>query len=461
MALEQAQENVAAPAVVPSKPASGLRKWLAIGTGVALEVDGLDLRALAVRVRPGGVTVLGEHRTQRYGERQAAEWGAELLAFLKQVGVGRRPVWLVLPRQEVIVRQLMLPGVEAKDLAAAIAFQIDSLHPYPEDAATYAWARLSFAGAVMVGIARREVVDSFANLFAEAGIPLAGFTFSAAAFHSAFRILLEPPPAFLTAHRDDGGLEIYGESPAKPLFSGVFEDGGERPLRLARGELRLESDAPVYRPTDLLPVPVRAPEGFDAASCPRLVAAAVAGACPRLALPANLLPEERRSQTSRLIYVPTAILSALLIGAAVALSLQPSFEDQRYLERLNAEIRALERQAARAAAIDKEVALAKERIALLDRHRQRSQADADALRELTRLLAPPTWLNSLQVSRTEVLMAGEAEQSAPLLRIIDDSPLFRDSSFSQAMTKVGGAESFIIRAAREGAGTGLEKGEQR
>jgi hypothetical protein len=58
-------------------------------------------------------------------------------------------------------------------------------------------------------------------------------------------------------------------------------------------------------------------------------------------------------------------------------------------------------------------------------------------------------------------MAGEAEQSAPLLRIIDDSPLFRDSSFSQAMTKVGGAESFIIRAAREGAGTGLEKGEQR
>src|SRR5690606_11173114 len=121
------------------RPATGGRKWLAVGTGVALEADGADLRALVAKVRPGGVSVLGAHRIAGYAERPAAEWGADLLAFLNSLGMARGPVWLVLPRRDVIVRQLSLPGVERKDLEAAVAFQIDSLHPYPDDTVAFAW----------------------------------------------------------------------------------------------------------------------------------------------------------------------------------------------------------------------------------------------------------------------------------------------------------------------------------
>lgn len=461
MAVERAPEIVAAP-VVEKRPATGGRKWLAVGTGVALEADGADLRALVAKVRPGGVSVLGAHRIAGYAERPAAEWGADLLAFLKSLGMARGPVWLVLPRRDVIVRQLSLPGVERKDLEAAVAFQIDSLHPYPDDTVAFAWARLPGSPVVLVGIARHETVDHWSNLLAEAGIPIAGFTFSAAALYSAARILVRPPDAFLAWGMDGDAVEAYGESGTRPVFSGVFDqEAAGRGLRLARSELRLDDTAPELKLSDLLPVPLKTPADFSLDTSARLLAAATMAACPRLSLPANLLPVERRSQTSRLLFVPTAILGLLLAAAAVTLSLQPSHEDKQYLLRLNTEIRDLQRQAAEASTLDTAAAKAQERIALLDRHRQRSQADADALRELTKLLVPPAWLNVLLIARTEVQMTGEAEQAAPLLKILDESPVFRDSSFAQAMTKIGGAESFIIRSAREGQGTGLEAGEQR
>lgn len=462
MAVEPLQEVAAPAAAVEKRPAKGTRKWLAVGTGVALEAEGGDLLALVAKVRPGGVAVLGEFRVVRYAERPAAEWGTELLAFLKKFGMRRGPVWVVLPRRDVIVRQLQLPGVEKKDLEAAIAFQLDSLHPYPEDTVAYTWAQLPGSPVVLVGIARHETVDQWSNLLAEAGIPVAGFTFSAAALYSAGRILVRPPAAFVASGADGEAVEVYGESGTRPLFTGVFdEDAAERGLRLARSELRLEEGAPSFKLGDLLASPWKAPADFAVENRARLLAAAITAACPRLALAANLLPMERRSQTSRLIFVPSAILGLLLIGAAVALSIQPSHEDKQYLLKLNAEIRGLERQAAEASALDVAATKAQERIALLDRHRQRSQADADALRELTKLLVPPAWLNVLQVGRTEVQMTGEAEQAAPLLKVLDESPLFTNSSFAQAMTKVGGAESFIIRSGREGQGTGLEAGEQR
>jgi len=464
MAVDQeAPEAAAAPAVVVEKqPATGVHKWLAVGTGVALEAEGGDLRALVVKARPGGVTVLGEYRALRYAERPAAEWGTELLGFLKSFGVRRGPVWVVLPRRDVIVRQLSLPGVEKKDLEAAIAFQIDSLHPYADDTVVWAWARLPDSPVILVGLARHETVDHWSTLLAEAGIPVAGFTFSAAALYSAARILVKPPAAFLAWGMDGEAVEAYGESGPRPVFSGVFDpDAAERGLRLARSELRLDDSVPEFKLGDLLPSPLKAPAAFSVEGSARLLAAATMSACPRLALAANLLPVERRSQTSRLLFVPTAVLGLFLVVAAVVMSLQPSQEDRQYLQRLNTEIRALQRQAAEASTLDTAAAKAQERIALLDRHRQRSQADADALRELTRLLAPPGWLNVLQVARTEVQMTGEAEQAAPLLKVFDESPLFSDSSFAQAMTKVGGAESFIIRSAREGQGTGLEAGELR
>jgi Tfp pilus assembly protein PilN len=460
--VEVAQEQAVSAAAIVKLPAKGMRKWLAIGTGIGVEAVGADLLVTVVRVRPSGVAIAGATVISNYAGRPAAEWGAEYAAFAQKCQARRQPITFLLPRHEVIVRHLVLPGVDDKDLGAAVAYQADSLHPYPEDSVALAWARLGATPTVLVAITGREVVDRFSSLFNEAGIRMSGFSLSAPALYSASRILVTPPESFLAFHSIPGMLEAYGESPARPVFSGTFEEHTERVHSRALAELRLDPDVPAASFSGLLASPTRQPSDLDVETFALPFAAAICNACPRLCLPLNLLPEDRRTASSGLVYIPTMALSLLLLATAFLLGYQQSWQDKQYLARLNEQIRTLDKQAAKSPLLDKQTQLARDRIAILDRYRGRPQADAGALREITNLLQPPAWIQSLALTRTEVMFSGEAEQAAPLLKVIDDSPLFRDSTFAQTMARIGtAAEQFNIRTAREGPGTGFEEGEQR
>ena len=92
--------------------------------------------------------------------------------------------------------------------------------------------------------------------------------------------------------------------------------------------------------------------------------------------------------------------------------------------------------------------LARARVRLLDEFRGRSKHDLDTLNELTKLLAPPIWTQGIDLTRDAATFTGEAEQAAPLLKLLDSSPYFRDSSFSIPIVKTAKSEVFHIRAAR-------------
>src|SRR5438034_7846191 len=126
------------------------------------------------------IQVLGRFTIANYGERPAAEWGEEYARFLKSLGVRHLSATVLLPRRDVIVRQIALRGVTARDIPGAIRFQLDTLHPYGNEEIEWGWSPLAF-GSVLVGIARRQVVERYHHLFTEAGIAVASFTFSAAA----------------------------------------------------------------------------------------------------------------------------------------------------------------------------------------------------------------------------------------------------------------------------------------
>lgn len=428
-----------------------IRKWLAVGTGVGLEIGVRDLRLTVARVRPTGIKVLGAAVIESFRERPAADWGAQYTAFLKRLGVQHLAATVLLPRREVIVRWLALPGVAARDLPAAVGFQVEALHPYAEEEAAWVWSRLDGAESVLVGIARQELITHYAGLFAEAGVKLAAFTFSAAALYSALRLRAQPPASgFLALRQAEGALELYGESPARAVFSAELPASRERAAAMARAELRLEGETPARRLEELLPAPKTFPGDFDLSSHALAYAAALAGACPRLALPLNLLPPEQRASGSRAVYAPTAALLVLLALLAAGLAAIRPIEDQRYLAGLRAEIARLEPEARKAAELDRAIETTRARARLLDEFRRRSQADLDMLHELTRLLAPPAWLNQLEMTREAVALAGEAEQAAELLKLLDASPLLQNSEFLMPIARVGNAETFRIRSLREG-----------
>jgi hypothetical protein len=232
--------------------------------------------------------------------------------------------------------------------------------------------------------------------------------------------------------------------------------------RAAAAELRIDPEHPVAALADLLP-PFRAAEGFPRDQAALSLAAAIASACGRLSLAANLLPEDRRTQTSRLVYIPTLALSLLLIVAATLLASQDAYHDRALTRRLQQEIRVAEKQAAQARQLDEKAQAEQERIALIDRYRKRSAGDIDAVKEITAMLPPPAWLRSLTMTRTEAYCNGEGENVASLLKVFDESPRFVNSSFAQPLARIGGGstEVFTIKSSREGPGTGLEQGEQR
>jgi Tfp pilus assembly protein PilN len=426
---------------------SQLRRLVAFGTGAGIQIAGPDLEIAVARVRPTGVQVLARTTIPRFRERPAAQWGAEYSALLGKLGTPHLSATVLLPRPEVIVRQIALRGVEAKDLEAAIAFQLDGINPYGDQEVLFGWTPLG-EGGVLVGIARRETVDRYLELFTEAGIATGSFTFVAAAIHGAMRLAAPPPRDFVAIGRGAGSaVEVYGESRARPVFSAEFDLPPEKAAAMAAAELRLAPETAPLPLESLLPAPRVNPVENDLVRNPLPYAAALASACPRLAPSANLLPPERRESASRGIFIPTAVVAAALLIVLGATLAWPGYEQRQYLKELDAEIAQLRPQAARAAALDHQIDHTRACARLLDEFRSRTRSDMDAINELTRLLPPPVWANTIDMSRDAVLILGEADQAAPLLKVLDASPLFHNSEFN-GISKVQNAEIFRLRTQR-------------
>ena len=337
----------------------------------------------------------------------------------------------MVPRSEVIVRTMPFPAVGDEELEAAIGFQLDTLHPYAEDDAVPAFARLD-GTQVLIGVLRRQKFEAYQTSFTEAGIKVGSFTFSAAAIYSAIRLTTAAPVGFLAAQETVDGLEVYGESVARPVFSSVFDLPPARALALAAAELRL--------PTDTIPLELGVSMAY---------AAALGSAVPALSLGANFLPEGQRRSSSKWRYVPTAVLATILIALLAGIALHEPYDTGRYVDAMREEIKRGESFASRVPVLDQTAAKTAARVVQLDDFRRRTRQDLDLLLELTSTLPPPTFLSALDMTRESVSITGEAEQAAPLLRVIDNSPRLANSEFTIPIGRVANAEVFRIRSLRE------------
>ncbi len=432
-----------------------VRKLLAFGAGIGIEIGAATLEVAAARVRPSSIRVLGRTTIHAFSSRPAAEWGMEYARFLKSVGLKHVSATVLLPRREVIARPVALPGVAAKDAGNAIRFQLDTLHPYGDEDVCWGWSRLKFsdgaADSALVGIVRRSTVDHYVELFSEAGIAVSSFTFSAAAVHAAIRLNGHSGGEGFVAlsHTASGGVEVYGESAARPVFSAEFDVAPQRAALLALSELRLPPDTAPRTLEEILPKPAANPVENDLSRNALPYATALAGACPRFAPSANVLPVEHRRLSSRAMLIPSLVLAAVVLLLAGGLWLYSGYADRKYLAELNAQIARLEPQAARAAALDREFDRIRARVRLLDQYRGQTRSDLDALNEVTRLLAPPIWTSSVDLRRDMVRFNGEGPQASPLVKIFDSSPLFENTLIDSTSPAPGGAgELFQIHSSR-------------
>lgn len=427
---------------IPPLPRPAWRRAFVFGTGFGIVIShgGLDLAI--VRLRPSGARLVAETTIADFRARPAAQWGMELDAFLKRAGESRLAATLLLPRDEVIVRALSLPGVSDQDVESAIEIQADTLHPYGDEEVVWGWSRCG-AGTVLAGFVRRSLVDSYETLFNEAGVTVAAISFSPAAIYPALRIWNEAPDSLLCFYTGEHGrMEVYGESAGRALYSAAFPGDAERALAVSRAELRLAPEYPA--------IPLYQALSGSRAGSALVWAAAVAGGAPRSQI-ANLLPPERRASHDRMQYLLPVTLGVLLvIVLVIVFGILPALEKRRYREELDRAARSLEPAALRAQGLERTWITNRGKLASLDEFRLRPQADLEVLNELTRLLQPPVWTSSIEIFPDLVTIVGEADQAAPLLKILDSSPLFQNSEFSGSVARLKDSEQFRIRTMRRG-----------
>ena len=441
--------TAAAPAGLRS--ASLWKRIAASGTGVAIAVQEESIDILLLRVRPSSVTILGYQRFAGLKERGAAEIGAEYARFLRSNGVPQMPAWVLLPRNEMIVRSLSLPGVPAKDLDSAIALQLESLHPYVDQGVRYGYVRAGKSPQVIVGIAREELVDRWIAFFEEAGVKLAGFTFSADALYRAVRCLRMSDSGFVTALPSEDAVEIYGESASRPVYEALLYADAAPALARAASELRLDGPGAIREIAELLPAPATVEQAEFAAKHPLLYATALGAAAAFPTPAANLLPAELRKGGNWAMFLPTLILAGLLALLVAGMFGYKAWEERQYAARLTAEVQALERQVAAGQRLDREGERFLTRLDQLKEYRLRTTADLEALLALTRLLPDDAWVTQLDLSRTEISLAGEAARAGDLIGIIDASPLFEKTEFAMPLQRVENREIFRLRIQREAA----------
>lgn len=442
-----------AEARVPALP--WWRRLLQSGAGLAIGIEDGHLDVMVVRVRPSGVKVVGWKRFATVADRPAAVVGAEILQFLRELGAAHLAAHVLLPRDATIVRTVQLPGVPDKDLNAALELQLESLHPYADQPVCFGAMRVGKTGNVLVGICREELVDRWISFFTEAGIKLSAIRITADVFHHAVRVLRTPPEGFLSRMALAGDcVELYGESPARPVYSALLYAPSAHAIERAFSDLRLGSESAGHAgAVEDLESLLAGPETQEQAEIARqylpLYATALGAAGPFPRPSVNLLPQELRKGSNWAMVLPSLLLAALLSGMLFGLWLQQSWHQREYAQRLQAEITLLERQVAAGRRMDDEGERLQLRLQTLKEFRQRTQRDLDALLQLTNTIPESAWVNQLELTPDRLILAGEASQAGELLRLLDGSPAFAGSSFSMPLQRTGETELFRIQSSRE------------
>jgi general secretion pathway protein L len=167
------------------------------------------------------------------------------------------------------------------------------------------------------------------------------------------------------------------------------------------------------------------------------------------ALPVDLLPKEDAvpSQAGRRV-TPQRLMMILIGALAVAALYQDYTRHEQALASLTADTEAARAKALSVQQTRDAAAEALKEVRAVERLRAGTKPAAEVLETLTRLLPDTVWLTDLRIDGTSLQIAGEANEAASLIGLMEGSAEFSDAAFQSPVTRdaTDDKERFTLRA---------------
>jgi Tfp pilus assembly protein PilN len=198
---------------------------------------------------------------------------------------------------------------------------------------------------------------------------------------------------------------------------------------------------------DASPLPVEA--GIEARKSFGAISAALLG-LTRSGFRLNLIPGPLRFQRNRLQLVPAYMLGSLLVLLALFAWLRDPYQESLYAKQLDQESRRVAIEVRPVAQQEAQLNRASDRLKTLNSLIGARDGNLEALRELSRLLPPSTFLSSYSYQDKVVTISGLSESASAIQKLMEDSHVFHDAQFTSSITRdPSGKDRFSIRASVE------------
>jgi Tfp pilus assembly protein PilN len=439
-----------------------------IGTTLGIEIGERDLRFAVIRTVYRKMRLVHSDEIIGFVDLSPEDRSGSVLQLIRKYRVSAGRVFLTLPRDRGIVRQIELPVELQEKLRPAVALQVEALCPWPVEEIYWDFAyEKPKSGAtkliVTIVIIPRANLDPWIEFFKTVRLPLSGAALSLSSCAHGVRVLWPDTGPTVVLNCESGYTE--GAVIQDGRLTSVRQTGDDSPatvnavveqlLSMARLEKPENARLLIYGPGSAALEDVQ-PVSLGLENAPANASGRFGAICSALSVSkktgfeCNLVPENLRFRTSQLRLVPTYVLLLLTVLLGGAMLLREPYQSTLYASKLDHEIQLVAPQvkevSSQAAELDR---LAKKYRALLA-NLQNKDYSLESLRELAGSLPATAWLTNYTYQDGSVTITGVAASASEVQKVLEATALFKDVQFTSSVSRdADGKEHFSLKASIE------------
>lgn len=433
-------------------------------SSLGIEISGNDLRLAVTRSHFGKLRLAAIHRIADFMTLSDEERNKAIRTLAKNHHLPTSRVYLAVPRDQGIVRQVDLPSDITHKLADIVKIQVETFSPWPLDEIYWDFAHESQKNGqklttVTIAIVPRSALDPWIRFFKSAGVPLSGATLSSLAYAHGVHTLWKDATVTLILHKEASYTEGVVVNHGRVAALTASSDGGsadtkafvDRLLSVAKLPSAESSrvimyggntDAEASEENPNLPLENAKPHAASDFGAIATALSPLKGS----AFSSNLIPRELRYRESQLQLIPTYILGFLAIFMGLALLAREPYQTMAYSSRLDVEIQRIAPEVTEVSNQESELNQLSTRWRALTSVLQARDYSLEALRELTRVLPASAFVTNYSYQDGAITISGFAQSASEIQSLLENSLVFKGVEFTSSVTReASGKDRFSLK----------------